>query len=96
MKKFRIKGYTKIALFILLISTNLLGSVNFKEHTANNKKIFSLENEKLKYSIYFENGMLLKDILETKPKWMKEFKNEPFIIETDNEHRKYSYSCGNW
>jgi len=83
MKKFRVKGYTKIALFILLISTNLLGSVNFKEHTENNKKIFSLENEKLKYSIYFENEMLLKDILETKPKWMKEFKNDPFIIETD-------------
>ncbi len=35
MKKFRIKGYTKIALFILLISRNLLGSVNFKEHTEN-------------------------------------------------------------
>ncbi len=83
MKKFSEKGFLIIALFILLSSIKLSSSVKFKEHTENNKKIFLLENEKLKYSIYFENRKLLKDIIETKDNWIKEFNNYPFMIETD-------------
>ncbi|MBA7651502.1 hypothetical protein ES703_59321 [subsurface metagenome] len=83
MRKSRIKSYIRIALFIFLNSINLSANIKFKEHTENNKKIFLLENEKLKYSIYFENGMLLKDLLETKQEWIRKFKNAPFIIETD-------------
>ena len=83
MRKSRTKSYIRIALFIFLISINLSANIKFKEHTENNKKIFSLENEMLKCSIYFKNGMLLKDLLETKQEWIRKFKNEPFIIETD-------------